>query len=125
MQEGNPEYTYKLYLGKVPSFVVHGGLWHVKGHKVAFSSLIPGAGGSYTLTQGHSFVRMGNVVNTWMHDVSLSSMISLGPSCARQCMDLRELSLPGCLQEKSEGYEDLRWCVEGGKPSTKALLGCL
>lgn len=54
MQEGNPEYTYKLYLGKVPSFVVHRGLWHVKGHKMAFSSLIPGAGGSYTLTQGHS-----------------------------------------------------------------------
>lgn len=108
MQEGNPEYTYKLYLGKVPSFVVHRGLWHVKGHKVAFSSLIPEAGGSYTLTQGHSFMRMGNVVNTWMHDVSLSFMISLGPSCARQCVDLRELSLPGCLQEKSEGYEDLR-----------------
>lgn len=79
---------------------------------------------SYSLTQGHSFMRMGNVVNTWMHDVSLSCMISLGPSCARQCVDLRELSLPGCLQEKSEGYEDLRWCVEGGKPSMKAGWLC-
>lgn len=58
---------------------------------MAFSCLIPGAGGSYTLTQGHSFMRMGNVVNTWVHDVSLSSVISLGPSCARQCMNPREL----------------------------------
>lgn len=39
---------------------------------MAFSSLIPGAGGSYTLTQGHSFMRMGSVVNTCVHDVSLS-----------------------------------------------------
>lgn len=51
MQEGNPEYSYKVYLGKVPSFVVLRGLWHVKGHKVAFSTLIAGAGGSYTLTR--------------------------------------------------------------------------
>lgn len=74
---------------------------------MAFSSLIPGAGGSYTLTQGHSFMRMENVVNTWEHDVSLSSVISVGPSCARQCMDPKDLSLPWCL-ENSEGYEELR-----------------
>lgn len=98
MQEGNPEYTYKVYLGKVPSFVMHRGLWHVKGHKMAFSSLVPGAGGSYALTQGHSFVSMGSV-NTWVHDVSLSGMMSLGLSCARHCMDPRELSLPWYLQE--------------------------
>lgn len=31
----------------------------------------------------------GKCVNTWMHDVSLSGMMSLGFSCARQGMDLR------------------------------------
>lgn len=126
VQEGNPEYTYKLYLGKVPSFVVHRGLWHVKGHKMAFNSLIPGAGGSYTLTQSHSFMRMGNVVNTWMNDVSLSGVISLGLSCARHCMDPRELSLPWCLQE----WGLWRAQVMGGGETAKhkgcvAQLGCL
>lgn len=60
--------TYKRYLGKVPSFAVHAGLWHFKGNKVAFSSLIAESDGSYSLTEGHSFLKVQGVGNTWIHD---------------------------------------------------------
>lgn len=79
---------------------------------MALSCLIPGAGGSYTLTQGHSSVSMGNVANTWMHDVSWSGMMSLGFSWARQDMDLRVV--PAWHKEKNGGSGELsgEWSTE-------------
>lgn len=78
MQEGKREHTYIRYLGKVPSFAMHAGFWHFKGNKVAFSSLIPEAGGSYSLTEGLSLMRVGEGVNTWTHDGNLSSLMKFG-----------------------------------------------
>lgn len=102
MQGGKLERSCKRYLRKVPSFTVHSGLWHFKGNKVAFRSLIPEAGGSYSLTEGHSFMRMGEVVNAWMHDGSLSSLTKFGSLLFQAAREPERVSPPGCFAEGGE-----------------------
>lgn len=122
VQEGKLEHTYKRYLGRVPSFAMHAGFCYFKGNKVAFSSPIPEAGGSYSLTEGHSFMRVEEVVNTWMHDGNLSSLMKFGALLCQAAHE-PERVVPAWMLCRRRGVrtlvQDPKWCLEGGSQAER------